>query len=115
MLIECYYCKLAFRKELYLQQHSINNYTCNYKRKKMLVNISNKNNKINKINNIKNDIILDKPHQSKLNRLKNRLELKKIQSNATTLSEDVDTGINIICNQTARRLSEILKINLTTF
>jgi hypothetical protein len=114
MFIKCYYCELAFRKELYLQQHLINNYTCNYKRKKMLVNISNKNNINNKTNNIKNDIIVEKLHQSKLNRLKNRSELKKIQS-TITFSEDVNNNINTICNQSARRLSDILKFNLTTF
>ena len=113
MLIKCYYCELAFREELYLNQHLINNYACNIKRNKMLVNMSNKNNINNKINNktnnIKNDIIVDKPHQSKLNRLKNRLELKKIQSDRINLSKDADDNINIICNQSARRLSKILK------
>ena len=109
MLIKCYYCELAFREELYLNQHLINNYACNIKCNKMLVNMSNKNNINNKTNNIKNDIIVDKPHQSKLNRLKKRLELKKIQSDRINLSKDADDNINIICNESARRLSEILK------
>jgi hypothetical protein len=65
----------------------------------------NYDNNINKINNK----IIDKPHQSKLNRLENRIEINKILSDTISLSQDVDNDINIICNESARRLSEILK------
>ena len=119
MLIKCYYCELAFRGEIYLQQHLIHNNNCYNKHYKMLlINYNNSKNNNSEYNNseynnsefnITNNENVKEIHKSKMNRLKNRLELKKIQSNTITLPEDVDTGINIICNQTARRLSEILK------
>ena len=134
MLIKCYYCEIAFRNELYLQQHFINSYLCNNKRNKINNKINTVNNKINnivnnkinnkinntvnntvnnKINNtvnnkINNTVIIEEVHQSKLNRLKNRSQLNKIQSDIINFSKNADDDINIICKEAVRRLSEIL-------
>ncbi len=115
MLIKCNYCELAFRDKFYLKQHLIHNYKCSYKHNKVLLQINdtqynyNYNYDDNFDDNINKNKIIDKPHQTKITRLENRIELNKIQSNTITLPENVDTNINVICNESARRLSEILK------
>ncbi len=109
--MKCNYCELAFRDEFYLKNHLIHNYKCSYKYNKALLQINDTHYNYNYDDNYNDNInkIIDKPHQTKITRLENRIELNKIQSNTITLSENVKTNINIICNESARRLSEILK------
>jgi hypothetical protein len=110
MLIICYYCELSFREELYLKQHFIHNYACSIKRNKILLKINDKNHDKNHDKNYdKNHDINITCNQSKLNRLENRLKINKIKSDIINFPKDIENNINIICNETARRLSEILK------
>ncbi len=118
MLTKCRYCQLAFRDDIYLKQHLLYNYKCSTINNRSLLQINDTqyncnynydDNYDNYDDNINKNKIIDKPHQTKITRLENRIELNKIQSNTITLSENVETNINIICNESARRLSEILK------